>query len=266
MEEIVSKHQSTVQKRWILPSYRHYFIYAILLHAVVLVLLVGGFVIADHPTQLASHTIQASVQKNIPKDKATVAAEQRARAKAIARTKAIAKAKTAAKAKAEQLHQLALARERIKVRKAKFARLRQEALAHKQAALNKRMMERQLHSEQARLHQAKIAAQAAAQAKRNAQEINQYQQRILQAISQVWVIPRGVNPKLYCVVALDLAPDGSVLKASISQGSGSSVLDQSALQAVYQASPLPVPSNPALFSEFRNLRLTLRPEKIVHVT
>lgn len=240
-----------------IPSYRRYGVYALVCHILVLGLFISGLFIWHKPVQLTSPVIEASVQTAIPKDKAMVAAEIRAHKKAIAEERA--------KERAEKLKQLALAKALIKQKAIHLAQqqaqLRQQMLAKQAATLARQMAQKQMMAEARHLAQ----AQASATAQRRAAQINAYERQLLHVISQVWVIPRGIGHQRYCIVAVQVAPDGTVLKASIVQSSGLTILDQSALQAIYRASPLPVPKNPALFSQFRDLRLTLRPEKIVHV-
>ncbi len=53
-----------------------------------------------------------------------------------------------------------------------------------------------------------------------------------------------------------------VLEVNLMHSSGDSVLDRSAQTAIYKASPLPVPSDPATFELFRDISLTVRPENV----
>lgn len=100
--------------------------------------------------------------------------------------------------------------------------------------------------QQAQKHQALLAQQA------------KYQQLIIQAISQHWLVPHGIAG-MHCELAIALAPDGAVLDASLLTSSGSKALDNSALAAVLKSSPLPVPQDPEAFTPFRHLHLTVRP-------
>jgi colicin import membrane protein len=51
-----------------------------------------------------------------------------------------------------------------------------------------------------------------------------------------------------------------VLNIKLLRSSGDAALDYSARTAVLKSAPLPVPSDPQLFEQFRELRLTVRPE------
>jgi len=60
-----------------------------------------------------------------------------------------------------------------------------------------------------------------------------------------------------------VAEGGKVLNVQVLKSSGYNILDRSARTAVLEASPLPVPSKKTLFNQFRELRLTVRPENII---
>ncbi len=59
-----------------------------------------------------------------------------------------------------------------------------------------------------------------------------------------------------------LGPGGAVLNVQVSRSSGDPALDSSARAAVFKASPLPVPNDPDLFNQFREIRLTVKPEDV----
>jgi colicin import membrane protein len=61
-------------------------------------------------------------------------------------------------------------------------------------------------------------------------------------------------------VSLRLIPGGEVIPNSVSvvRGSGNAAFDQSVIAAVYNASPIPVPSGPA-FERFREFDLKFSP-------
>ena len=100
-------------------------------------------------------------------------------------------------------------------------------------------------------------------ATRNAAATTKYRHLILQSIAQQWIIPPDVDKHLETRLAVRLAPGGMVLEVVIIKGSGNAVLDRSAQTAVYKASPLPVPKESGLFSSFRQINLTVRPEGLI---
>lgn len=106
------------------------------------------------------------------------------------------------------------------------------------------------------------AAQNAEQQARIAGEVDKYKALIVNAIGRNWILPENVNSSLTCQFRIRLAPDGAVLDVALTRGSGDSLLDRSAQTAIYKASPLPVPTDPATFNMFRDISLTVRPEQV----
>jgi len=107
--------------------------------------------------------------------------------------------------------------------------------------------------------------QAAEQASKRAKlagEIDKYKALILNAIGQRWILPDNVDSTLSSQFRIRLAPDGAVLEVSLMRSSGDPILDRSAQTAIYKASPLPVPNDPATFDLFRDISLTVRPQNV----
>ncbi len=90
-----------------------------------------------------------------------------------------------------------------------------------------------------------------------------YRDRIVQAIAQQWIIPPNVDKKLAATLGIHLAADGTVLSVEIIHSSHNALLDRSAQQAVYQASPLPIPHDTTMVDQFRALELIVRPEEVI---
>ncbi len=93
--------------------------------------------------------------------------------------------------------------------------------------------------------------------------VNKYKALILQAISERWIVPPGVNKKLSSELLIRLAPGGVVLDVQVTRSSGDVSLDRSARDAVFKASPLPVPPKADEFDPFRQFVLKVKPENIV---
>ena len=89
-----------------------------------------------------------------------------------------------------------------------------------------------------------------------------YQRLILSAIAQQWIIPPDLDKQLETKLIIRLGKNGTVLAVIIAKSSGSSVLDTSAQTAVYKASPLPIPKDRRLYSDFKQINLTMRPEDV----
>jgi colicin import membrane protein len=62
-------------------------------------------------------------------------------------------------------------------------------------------------------------------------------------------------------VHVRLTPSGEVLSANVVRSSGNAVFDRSVENAVYKAAPLPLPGDPTLFDNFREIRFVFDPDK-----
>jgi colicin import membrane protein len=93
--------------------------------------------------------------------------------------------------------------------------------------------------------------------------VDPYKAAIIQAIAAQWIIPDGVDKNATCQLLVKVGPGGVVLSVKLLSSSGNVLLDRSAQTAVLKASPLPVPSDSVIFDDFRELRLTVRPEGFV---
>ena len=151
---------------------------------------------------------------------------------------------------------------RIVVMKKEQAELhkQQQEEAAKLAQLKQDEKEREAREkEQARLEAAReeVASRA-----RMAGIVDKYKALILGAIGRQWILPDQVNSQLSSRFKIRLAPNGSVLDVNLTRSSGDPILDRSAQAAIYKASPLPVPDEPAAFNLFREITLTVRPENV----
>ena len=63
------------------------------------------------------------------------------------------------------------------------------------------------------------------------------------------------------VFSVTLLPGGSVLEAKLDKSSGNAAYDSAVENAIRKAVPLPLPPDVQLFREFRELRMTFKPEK-----
>ncbi|MCR9191846.1 MAG: cell envelope integrity protein TolA [Gammaproteobacteria bacterium] len=147
----------------------------------------------------------------------------------------------------------------------------QEALQKQQALEKKRVAEaeaarlkkeQEASREKARLAQEEKEKSAARRTAQMSGEVNKYKALIVRAISQHWILPEHVDRALFSKFRIRLAPNGTVLSVTLIRSSGDPVLDRSARAAIYKASPLPVPTEQAMFDLFRDISLTVRPESV----
>ncbi len=81
---------------------------------------------------------------------------------------------------------------------------------------------------------------------------NEWVGQLTAAITRAWN-PAGIDTTLHCVLRIQLAPTGEVLRVAISKTSGNAQFDDSAQRAVLKASPLPLPRSPSAFDPNLNL-------------
>jgi len=175
--------------------------------------------------------------------------EQRERAETLKREEAhkreIAKAEALKREQAE-------ARKRDEAEKQKLAALERERKAKEE---DRARMEKELQDSAKRLQQEQASAQS--------KLVDEYRRRISDKIRR-YVIKDPCaalgNPQI--VFEAVLLPDGNTLQPPrIKRSSGSAACDDAVLRAVIRAQPLPLPPDPQLFAQFRELNLDFRPNE-----
>jgi colicin import membrane protein len=149
-----------------------------------------------------------------------------------------------ARRKAEEAKQREAQRVAEEKRQAE-ARRKQEEAARRQAALESDLA-RELAAEEARLAAARSG------------ELAQYIALIQQRVTRNWIRPPEARPGLSCELYVTQIPGGEVVGVRFGRCDADDVVRRSIENAVYKASPLPKPANPALFE--RNLVFEFKPE------
>ena len=260
-------------------------IYAVLVHAVVIGLLLLSFRWrSDNSALRAPEMIQAHVVD----ETAARQAAQKLKEEELAQQKLKQQQQAQQELEQQKLEQQEALREQ-QLRQQQEAQLRQQqeaqlraAIAAKlraaareqarQAALRKQQalqaaarrkqraiasLQRQLAAEQQ--HRAAAAAAAAAAVKAHS-TIARYVSLIQQKVKLYWLPPLDARKGMKCLVRVNLVPGGDVIQASVVQSSGDPVFDRSVVNAVYRASPLPLPADNALFPQFQDLQFEFNPE------
>ena len=143
----------------------------------------------------------------------------------------------------------------------------QQELEARKKEDEKRKLERERvaqETETKRLAQEKqqAAKQAADQQSASQQAlVNKYKALIQNHVRRHIVEPPNLqgNPQVEFDVVL--IPGGEVLSARLARSSGVPAYDSAVERALLKASPLPLPPDPALFSQFRELHLQIRPKE-----
>jgi len=219
-------------------------------------------------------------------------AEARARAEAEQRAKAEAQEKARAEAEAQaQAQAQAKAQAQIQAKAQAIAQAKAQAAAKSQATAKLQAAQAKASQLKAAQNAAKAQAQAAAQADvqaAHAQEQKLRAQReaelkrqladeekiaALQAgplqksyiasiqnrITRAWIKPASAHSGIVCSIEVTQVAGGEVTKVHVTNCNGDEAVRQSIENAVYRASPLPEPPDPALFQ--RNLTLIFKPNE-----
>ena len=245
--------------------------YAVLVHVVVIGLIVIGFRWTSQPTS-DQKVIQAVALPQTPPKKTEAPKqptpdEEQARQQAEAEKRQqeeLQQKQAELKQKQEEQQRLEIARkkkadeekaqkqkEQEKKRGAEVARQQEQKRQQKQA---EQSLQQQLQAEE-------TARQDTARAARAATVVDQYKALIRQRVSQSWSRPLGSAKGLKCTVRVSLTPSGGVLAATVVKSSGNPVFDRSVENAVFKAEPLPLPNDPTLFDNFREIDFIFDPDK-----
>nr|MBV6628833.1 cell envelope integrity protein TolA [Oceanococcus sp. HetDA_MAG_MS8] len=188
--------------------------------------------------------------------KAKAEAERKAReeaerkAQAEAERKAREEAERKAKAEAERK-----AREEAE-RKAKAEaerKAREEAERKAKAEAERKAREKAQQAREDALEAAMREEEQRIQQAQDAQDANRWAEQIADEILREWVRPSGAPADFSCEVRVELSLYGDVLQREIIRSCGNEFLDNSVLQAVDQASPLPLPRNSRVFQTTINI-------------
>jgi colicin import membrane protein len=178
----------------------------------------------------------------------TAAAQQRQREEA---EKAAAEKATAEKAAAEK----AAAEKAEADRKAEEQR-KAEAARQAKAEADKKAQERAQR-------EADLRAQLAAEEHLNAVQASpakaEYLSLITARINHAWIRPPTARAGVKCSVHITQVPGGVITNVSVTGCNGDESVRQSVETAAYRASPLPAPSDPALFDP--NIDVTFAPDE-----
>lgn len=183
---------------------------------------------------------RASEQKRLNDDAARRAAEQKRQSEEVAKRKLDEEQRRIQddKRKADEARK----RQDEERRRAAEAELRQQLDEEDQ---------QQIAAEQKRL--------AAVRAQHLRSEVARYTALITQKVERNWIRPSDVKSGFSCMVAVQLMPGGGVVRASVVRSCGNAMLDRSVEAAVYKSTPLPVPGDPEMFNEFRELQFKFKP-------
>ena len=127
------------------------------------------------------------------------------------------------------------------------------------AAAKKAADEKARQAREAEMRRA-LEAEEKGNAVRNSAQANQWYAAIVAKIESRWIRPPSARPGVTCIVAVSQIPGGEVTAVTVNSCSvDDAALRESVEAAVLRASPLPTPSDQALFE--RKLELTFAPKE-----
>lgn len=233
-------------------------VYAVLVHAVVIGLAVIGF-----RWSMAPSTDQVIQAVAVPEQKARKPepVDNRAQEEEEARKKTEAEKRRQAELKKKQDEEQAQQRLVVERKKKEAEEKQKRAAEFERKNEDKRRQKFTEQSLQEQLAAEEKLRTDAAHAARAATIVDKYIPLIRQRVSRSWNSPVGIAKGLKCVVHVRLTPGGEVLSAAVVRSSGNGIFDRSVEYAVYKAAPLPLPEDPTLFDNFREIEFVFDPDK-----
>jgi len=221
--------------------------------------------------------IEREKQRKIVAEKKRIAEKERKRKEEIKRKKEeqVKKKKVEEKRKKELAIKKAEEKKKADAKKKKAdkekARKKAEAKKKKEAERKKKLAEekkrkaaaekkRKAEAERKRKEDAmRKQMEAKARAARAGQAMSKYVPRIQRKVESNWNYPDSKKIDCKPDVSVRLAPNGKVLSAKIVKSSGDPYCDSSVSKAFMKASPIPIPLDPDLYSEFKEIHFQFRP-------
>jgi colicin import membrane protein len=183
---------------------------------------------------------------------ADAAAEQQRQAQKAAADKAAADQAAADQAAAEA------ERKAEDARKAEAARQKAEAEKKAQELAQQKKSEAERAQREADLR-AQLAEEEHQTAVQSSPAKAEYLSLITARINHAWIRPPSARPGVKCSVHITQVPGGVITHVTVAGCNGDESVRQSVETAAYRASPLPAPSDPALFDP--NIDVTFAPDE-----
>ena len=181
---------------------------------------------------------------------------------------------TEAKRKQEEERRVTLEKQRLEEEKqrveARLAEEKRKAAEAKAAAEKERKeteakaeakakadAEKKRQEQERRARELAEQIEAEQQAARDQSEIDRFTRLIQTQIENAFTNPqRGLK----CTLLVKMVPGGDVIDAKVVRSSGNVLFDRRAEIAVHKASPLPVPDDPRLFQQMREIEFIFEPQ------
>lgn len=149
------------------------------------------------------------------------------------------------------------AADKAAAQKAAALRAAAEKAAAKAAADRARQEEQDRREREADLKRS-LVAEEHAEVARNSAALANWESMIAAKITRAWLRPPTAKAGIDCMLNVTQVPGGDVTQVSIGECNGDQAVRDSIEAAVYRASPLPPPPDPALFD--RTLKIRFKPD------
>lgn len=208
---------------------------------------------AQQQADEAAREKRVAEQREAEQQRQQEAEQQRRTAEAEAAKRKQQEAEAAAMRKQQEAEQAAKRKQQEAEQAAKRAEEKRAAEARARAAAEK--------AEQQRLQaelSAALAEEEALLAATQSGEMNRYKTLIQQRVQRKWQQPASAIAGVECQVSVQQLPSGEVIEARVTRCNGDEIVRRSVENAVYAASPLPLPEDRRLFD--RHLTFSFRPQ------
>jgi len=162
----------------------------------------------------------------------------------------------------------------LREKKEKERKAKEQELAEKKKLDEKKKLEEQAQLEKLKAQQEKEKAEqlareqdealrkiAQGKAAAQARQVDEYKRRIADHIRRFIVEPPGLRDNPEVVYDVQVLTGGGVFDVKLRKTSGQAAWDSAVERAIRRAEPLPLPPDPSLMREFRELNLKFRPKE-----
>jgi len=162
----------------------------------------------------------------------------------------------------------------LREKKEKERKAKEQELAEKKKLDEKKKLEEQAQLEKLKAQQEKEKAEqlareqdealrkiAQSKAAAQARLVDEYKRRIADHIRRFIVEPPGLRDNPEVVYDVQVLTGGGVFDVKLRKTSGQATWDSAVERAIRRAEPLPLPPDPSLMREFRELNLKFRPKE-----
>ena len=143
----------------------------------------------------------------------------------------------------------------VRLAEQRAAREEAERVARKKAEKAAREKAERVAREKAE----RVVREKAEQAAAIGRVVDEYTGKIVSKIRRNVVMPPDVADDARAEFLVTLLPGGTVLGARLTRSSGNAAYDSAVERAILKSQPLPLPTDVAMFSRFRELELVFKP-------